>query len=87
MKLNKNWKIFIIRTLSMMTLMALSFMAISLYTPIKGLVYGKSFTLIEFLSYIELKKYLVIIIAIPIALSAIELRKKTEKISTDCKDI
>ena len=59
-----------------MTIMTLGFTLISIYVPIKKLICGESFTLIKFLSYIELKKYIPIIIAIPIAISAKELRKK-----------
>ena len=77
-KLNKNWKKFIKRMLSMMAIMTLSFTVISLYVPIKGLILGKSFTLIEFLSYIELRKYIVSILVVSVAVSAKELRKKTE---------
>lgn len=73
--------------MSMISIMTLGFTIISLYVPIKGLILGKSFTLIKFLSYIELKKYIVTIIVVSIASSAKELRKKTETISTDRENI
>lgn len=86
-KVNKKQKTFIVKTLLSMAIMILGFTLISLYVPLKGLILGKSFTLIEFLSYIELKKYIVIIISIPIAINAKELRKKTETMSTDRENI
>jgi hypothetical protein len=56
--------------------MTLGFTLISLYVPIKGVFLGEKFTLIEFLSYIELKKYSAIIITVSIALNTKELRKE-----------
>lgn len=55
-----------------MTIMTLGFTLISLYIPLKGLISGKSYTLGEFLSYLELRKYAAIIIAVSIAMSVKE---------------
>ena len=76
-KLNTNWKKFIVKILLSMTIMTLGFTLISFYIPLKGLISGKSYTLVEFLSYLELRKYVAIIIAVSIALSVKELRKTT----------
>lgn len=59
-----------------MILMTLGFTLISLYVPIKGLISGKSYTSVEFLSYLELSKYTAIIIALSIAMNTKEFRKK-----------
>lgn len=75
-KLNTNWKNFLVKTLSSMIIMTLVFILISLYVPIKGVFLGEKSTLIEFLSYIELKKYSAVIIAVSIALNTKELRKE-----------
>jgi hypothetical protein len=69
-----------------MILMTLGFTLISLYVPIKGLISGKSYTSVEFLSYLELRKYTAIIIAVSIAMNTKEFRKKTTITSTDHKD-
>ena len=86
-KLNTNWKNFIVKTLLSMTIMTLGFTLISLYIPLKGLILGKNYTLVEFLSYLELRKYIAIIIAVSIAMSAKELRKKITIISPDNENI
>jgi hypothetical protein len=65
--------------------MTLGFTLISLYVPIKGLISGKSYTSVEFLSYLELRKYTAIIIAVSIAMNTKEFRKKTTITSTDHK--
>jgi uncharacterized membrane protein len=57
--------------------MTLGFTLISLYVPIKGLISGKSYTS-EFLSYLELRKYTAIIIAVSIAMNTKEFRKKQQ---------
>ena len=75
--LNQNRKKFIIKTFTLMIVMTLCFTVLSLYAPIKGLINGKSYTLLEFLSYIELKRHIASIIVIPIILSVKELKKKT----------
>lgn len=85
LKLNTNWEKFIVGTLYIMFTMTLVFTLISLYVPLKGLFLGKNFTLIEFLSYIELRKYIPVIITVSIAINAKEFRKKTI-ISPDHKD-
>jgi hypothetical protein len=86
-KLNTNWKKFIVKILLSMTIMTLSFTLISFYIPLKGLISGKSYTLVEFLSYLELRKYLAIIIAVSIAMSVRELRKKTTLISPNNENV
>ncbi|PKH67362.1 hypothetical protein CXF59_08085 [Flavobacterium sp. ALD4] len=86
-KLNTNWKNFIVKILLSMTIMTLGFTLISLYIPLKGLISGKSYTLVEFLSYLELRKYLAIIIAVSIAMSVRELRKKTTLISPNNENV
>jgi len=86
-KLNTNWKNFIVKTLLSMTIMTLGFTLISLYIPLKGLILGENYTLVEFLSYLELRKYIAIIIAVSIAMSAKELRKKRTIISPDNENI
>lgn len=82
-KLNTNCKKFIVKILLSMTIMTLGFTLISLYIPLKGLISGKSYTLGEFLSYLELRKYAAIIIAVSIAMSVKELREKTTLIYPD----
>ena len=85
-KLNTNWKNFIVKTLLSMTIMTFCFTVLSLYTPIKGLINGKSYTLIEFLSYIELKRHLVTILVLPIILSVEQLKKKTVTSTADRRE-
>ena len=86
-KLNTNWKNFVVKTLLSITIMTLGFTLISLYVPLKGLISGKSYTLVEFHSYLELRKYIVFIIPVSIAISAKELRKKRTIISPDNENI
>ena len=86
LKLNTNWKSFIVKTMLSMILMTLVFTLISLYVPIKGLISGERYTSVEFLSYLELRKYTAIIIAVSIAINTKEFRKKTTITSTEHKD-
>lgn len=77
-KLNENRKNFIVKTLFLMLIMTLGFTLICLYDPIKKLICGETITLTEFFSYIELKRQIPIIIAIPIAINFKELKKKQQ---------
>lgn len=86
-KLNTNWKNFIVKILLSMTIMTMGFTLISLYIPVQGLILGKSYTQVEFLSFLELRKYVAIIIAVSIAMSVKELREKTTLISPDNKNV
>ncbi len=55
--------------------LTLGFVIVGLYVPVKKLISGEGISPNEFFSFIELKSYIPIIIAVSIALSLIKFRK------------